>query len=378
MLLGALFYIYTGREYVRGAWITGYGTGYMTPGEVDRTIAAAKAAKLNLLVVEVRRSANAYYRSGLEPVDSSVAPGFDPLDCLIKKAHAEGIKVHAWVSICRVWRGDSFPPDPAHLVNRHPDWLARSYADKVKAPDGIFIDPGVPDAANYTVRVVTDIARRYDIDGLHLDFIRYPGAQWGYSTTALKRYYAEAGTKARPEPDDPHWQEWRREQVTNLVRNLRHKVRRIKPKLLMSAATIAYGECPAEFSDTFAYKHLGQDWQRWLSDDLIDAHMPMNYRDTRQPEKLEEFNRWLYSFKKWSGGKPVFVGLAAYISDAKAIEAQVDEVRKAGHDGFVVFCFNESGIRVAESRDKLTRSLSETDSCWRKWSASCGAFLREK
>lgn len=368
-------YIQSGREHVRGAWMTGYGTGYPTPDEIDRTITAAKAAKLNLIIVEVRRSADAYYRSDIEPLASGIPPNFDPLAYLLKIAHAEGINVHAWVSVYRIWRGDSTPSDPEHLANKHPDWIARSYGGDINAPAGIFVDPGVPNARDYITRVVTDIVRRYDIDGLHLDFIRYPDAQWGYSKISLDRYFAETGAQAKPKPNDLRWQEWKRDQVTDAVRAIRREVRRLKPELLTSAATIAYGSCPARFSDTYAYKHLGQDWRRWLSEDLIDANMPMNYRDTRRPEKLDEFREWLAPLSKWSCEKPVFVGLASYMSDAQAVEAQVDEVRRAGLDGFVVFCFNASGIRVMESRDKLAFSLAKTDSCWKKWKGNCGRFL---
>ncbi len=361
---------------MRGAWITGYGTGYMTPAQVDRTIAAAKAAKLNALFIEVRRSANAYYRSSMEPMDPSVEPGFDPLANILRAAHAEGISVHAWVSVCRVWRGQSPPTDPDHLVNRHPDWLAVSSSGKVNAPDGVFIDPGIPEARDHVVQVVSEIVRRYDIDGLHLDFIRYPASTWGYSQTALRRFCAETGVTEKPAPNDPAWQQWRRNQVTNLVEAIRQEVSAAKPDLPISAATICYGECPETFEDTFAYKHLGQDWGLWLVNGLIDASMPMNYRDTRLPGKLEEFSGWLSHYNEWSGGRPVFVGLAAYMSDAETVRSQIDDVRRAGLDGFVVFCFNESGVRVNESRDHLVDGISSTASPPLAWRASCGAFLR--
>ena len=371
-------YVFSGRQYVRGAWITGFGSGYLTPAEVDRTIAAAKAAKLNLLIVEVRKSADAYYRSDMEPLALGVAPGFDPLADLLEKAHAEGIKVHAWVSVYRVWRGNSHPTDPRHLANRHPEWLCLSREGVVNAPDGIFVDPGVPEAVNYTVKVVADIVRSYNIDGLHLDFVRYPDRRWGYSQAALARYRGETRVEGTPSPDDALWQQWRREQVTNSVRTIRRVVERLKPGLPISAATIAYGDCSTEFADTFAYKYLGQDWWRWLSEDLLDANMPMNYRDARRPESLQQFRDWLPAFRKWGAGKPVFVGLAAYMNDSDSLTEQIEEVRRHDMDGFVVFCFNESGIRVVQSRHSLARTLAGTDSWWRKWRTSGAAFLKNR
>lgn len=361
---------------LRGAWITGYGTGYMTPAQVDRTIAAAKAARLNALFIEVRRSANAYYRSSLEPMDPSVSQGFDPLAYILKRAHAEGISIHAWVSVCRVWRGASSPADRNHLVNLHPEWLALSSNGEISAPDGIFIDAGVPEARNHTVRVITEIVSRYEIDGLHLDFIRYPAVTWGYSRIALQRYQTETGATEKPAPDDAAWQQWRRNQVTNLVEAIRHEVGAAKPGLPISAASICYGECPEAFEDTFAYANLGQDWRLWLANGLIDANVPMNYRDTRRPGELEEFRAWLARYDEWGGGRPVFVGLASYMSDSDAVRSQIEDVRRAGLDGFVVFCLNQSGVRVTESRDRLADSISSTAALHPSWHSSCGPFVR--
>jgi uncharacterized lipoprotein YddW (UPF0748 family) len=376
LVAGILAYVFSGTPYVRGAWMTGYGEGYLTPSQVDRTITAAKNAKLNLLFVEVRKSADSYYRSGVEPLAPGIAPGFDPLAYLLKRAHAEGIKVHAWVSVYRVQRGSKLPADPSHLANRHPEWLALSDSGTVATPDGIFIDPASREALQYTERVIADIVRRYDIDGLHLDFIRYPGARWGYSKAALNRYRHETGVTAKPRPDDPMWQEWRRRQVTECVRSIRRKARAIKPHLLISAATITYGECPADFHNTFAYRSLGQDWSGWLAEGLIDANVPMNYRNTLQPAKREEFRKWLHAFRRWGGGRPVFVGMAAYTSYSRAVAGQIEDVRRQDLDGFVIFCFNESGTRVTENRKYLTLSLSQTNSIWRKWHGSCGEFLK--
>jgi uncharacterized lipoprotein YddW (UPF0748 family) len=378
LLVGFLFYVRSGKPYVRGAWITGYGTGYLTPAQVDRTIAAAKQAKLNLLFVEVRKSADAYYKPGIEPLASNVTPGFDPLAYLVKKAHAEGIKVHAWVSVYRVYRGNALPANPSHLANRHRDWLALSDTGKVVAPDGVFIDPANLKARQYTVRVIADIVRRYDIDGLHLDFIRYPGPRWGFSKTALKRYRNETGVRGKMGYDEPMWEQWRRQQVTDCLRAIRRKVKKIKPQLLLSAATIAYGECYKDFESTYAFRAVGQDWRGWLTEGLLDANVPMDYRNTLEPAKLGEFRRWLPAFRRWGGGKPVFVGLASYASYSRAVARQIEDVRRQDLDGFAVFCFNESGVRIAEDRKYLARSLAETDSIWKKWHGSAGEFLENR
>ncbi len=347
---------------VRAAWVSGWGKGVYTRAEVDRAVAAAKAAKLNLIFFDCRKAADAHYRGGMEPVAKGVEPGFDPLGYAIRKAHAENMKVHAWASVYRIARRSSFPEDATHLANRHRDWLSRSYSGDPTADDGIFVDPGVPEAAAYTTKVIVDIVSRYDVDGLQLDFIRYPHAEWGYATAALKRYFRETGARKKPLPSDPKWREWRRRQVTLHVAEVRHAVHCVKPRLPISAATICWGDCPTEFAGTFAYKHLGQDWKGWLARGLIDANCPMNYRRAGVDGESGQFSKWLASFRKWGGGKPVYVGVAAYRNDAAGVLKQIDEIGKGKMDGFAVFSFNESWLCTSELRKQIAQGLSRRTS----------------
>ncbi len=87
------------------------GQGFFTAGEVDATIAATKKAGMNALFIEVRKFADAYYDSKIEPHGSNIAADFDPLAYTIKKAHAEGIQVHAWVVVYRAWCGAKSGPE---------------------------------------------------------------------------------------------------------------------------------------------------------------------------------------------------------------------------------------------------------------------------
>ena len=332
---------------LRGAWVTAWNPGFFTPAEADATIKAAKDANLNALFVQVRKAADAYYNSTLEPHAADFAPDFDPLAYIIDKAQAEGIQVHAWLNVYRVWKDEEMPSDPNHLVNRHPDWLNKTASGAVRASEGIYVDPGVPEARDHFASVVAEVASRYDVDGIHLDYIRYPGREWGYSDAALSRYYAQAGSTTRPKPDDPKWLRWRRDQVTEMVKMVRERVRAAKPNVRLSAATIAWGDRPASFYASSPYAKVCQDWRSWLANGLLDANVPMNYKVETSSNAAREFRNWLSGFEKWSAGKPVYVGIAVYSNEVADTVKQIEAVRKARHDGFVLFSFNQSARRAA-------------------------------
>src|SRR2546430_1500725 len=95
-------------------------------------------------------------------------------------------------------------------------------------------------------KLFVDLARSDDSDGLHLDFIRYPGQTWGYSPTAIALYMLQSGASRTPTPTDPRWEAWRRARVTAFVRDLNHELKQEKPSLKLSGALICFGGGPVD------------------------------------------------------------------------------------------------------------------------------------
>lgn len=334
-------------EELRGAWVTAWTSGFFTPEEVDATVAAAKSAGLNALFIQVRKNADAYYKSETEPLGSGIAPDFDPLACVIRKAHAEGIQVHAWMNSGRIWSPKEPPSDPKHVANRHPEWINKDVKGNTRAGEGLYLDLGVPEAREYVASVAEEIARKYDVDGIHLDYIRYPGKDWGYSAAALSRYYSDAGTTKKPDPGDPKWMQWKRDQVTDLVRRVRKKVLAARPGTFISASTIPWGDCPSEWTATTPYSLVAQDWRRWMAEGILDANCPMNYKVEKNPKNARQFRDWLAGFARWSSGRPTYVGIEVYLNEPEYVIRQIEAIRKAGLQGFMLFSFNQSSRRAA-------------------------------
>jgi uncharacterized lipoprotein YddW (UPF0748 family) len=174
---------------LRAVWVDAFHDGFKTPQQVDELVAWARSANLNALFVQVRRRGDAYYLKSFEPrtEDPDLAPGFDALQYLLDKAHQspQRLQVHAWLATLPAWWQRDTPPDaPNHVFNVHglsaapmDSWLM--YRDDGTAWAGVgssgiyYLDPGNPAAQAYTTDVYLNLLRNYDVDGIHLDQVRY-------------------------------------------------------------------------------------------------------------------------------------------------------------------------------------------------------------
>ncbi|HEY8815921.1 MAG TPA: family 10 glycosylhydrolase, partial [Candidatus Dormibacteraeota bacterium] len=190
---------------------------------------------------------------------------------------------------------------------------------------GLF-DPGVPDVLTYTHKIFMDVATRYDIDGLHMDYVRYPGAEWGYNRSAIALYQAQTGATTTPAPEDEAWKAWRRGRVTAFVRDLHSDLKRTKPNVKLSGALIAYGGGPASAADwplTSAYGDVFQDWYAWLANKYIDFGAVMNYDSAWDSLEQAWFMRWIAFEKKSGFGNRLLAGVGGFMNYPEDTLAQI-------------------------------------------------------
>jgi uncharacterized lipoprotein YddW (UPF0748 family) len=174
----------------------------------------AASLNLNAILLQVRPASDALYNSSFEPWSqvlsgtAGVSPGYDPLAFAISEAHARGLELHAWVNPFRavLHRNDRLPSN--HVAVEHPEWIRRF-------GDQLWIDPGNPAARRYVISVITDIARRYPVDGIHLDdyFYPYPVKNGGsFPDEATWQAYGKASGLSRAD--------WRRQNINEFVGDL--------------------------------------------------------------------------------------------------------------------------------------------------------------
>ena len=328
----------TRTEY-RAFWVDTFNTALNNHNDVVTVVSRARAANANALFAQVRRRGDAWYVTPHEPKFANIASGFDPLADLINEAHAYGIEVHAFVIMGAIWSSGAAPPNvtlpasPLHAFNRHggydtvsktivqgPDnWLTRTLLPDSTANaisfqghrfvNDFWIDFGHPAAAAHTVEVIRHLVKSYDIDGLHLDRIRYPeftaigqtpqtptnGTSIGYNQTNVARFNARHNRAGTPPPSDNLWKQWRRDQVTNVVRRVYLEAIAEKPGLKVSAALIAIGGGPSGepgWLTSEPYWRVYQDWRAWTEEGIIDLAIPMAYKREHVAAEAAQFQTW--------------------------------------------------------------------------------------
>ena len=346
------------------------------PEGVRRMVRETHEAGFNTLLVQVRGRADAFYRSTFEPraPQLSGAPAeFDPLAVVISEAHARGMEVHAWVVAQLVWGVGPLPEDPDHLVNLRPDWLAvprelaeelydmnpfaLEYRERVHAwavanrerVEGLFSSPSHPEARERLAVVVEELLARYPLDGIHLDYLRYPSPEFDYSRRTLGDFRAWAVGRVPPgrsasmdarvrggdvtawTRENPElWDSWRESQVTATLRAVRAVVDAAsgEPRL-----TVAVFADPVD-----ALRGRFQDWPEWLAGGWVDAVAPMAYTpdDARFADLMEAARRADVS----AGGRRVWAGVGIYQTDLEGALRKVDLARAAGTAGFVLFSYD--------------------------------------
>jgi uncharacterized lipoprotein YddW (UPF0748 family) len=290
----------------RALWIDGWHSGMWTQAEIDAMMdgytdglgyhKGVRAGNYNVIIPQIRKKADALHISTYggpdgtgEPMYPGVPAGFDPLAYMIEKAHGYGMQVHVWVCTHRCPTTTS---DWMYVTAPYNTWFTKNYAGAEINSEGYWVDPGIPDGEEYTVNVMLDIVKNYDIDGIQWDRVRYPTTDSGYNDIALARYLVEY-PGARPGISDGTWSTWRRRQLNDFVARAYAQIMEIKPSVKVGANTFA------TYSD--AYGARFQDWDAWMSNKWLDINAPMNYTtdinlfDTRLLDALNKrYGRYVY------------------------------------------------------------------------------------
>jgi uncharacterized lipoprotein YddW (UPF0748 family)/fibronectin type 3 domain-containing protein len=351
ILLGLLALLFTSSrlpaDEFRALWVDAFGSGFFTPTEVTKLVNDAKNNNFNAVIVQMRRRGDAFYipqAPNGDPRTTAIAAGFDALQDIINKCHASTppIEVHCWVPANLIWSDTSKDPTQAgHVYNLHPEYLTRSTGGNTLFAEGYFVDPGHPEAAQWTYNVAKDIVSRYDIDGFHWDYIRYPQQDSGYNETAINRYKAEFGTTNQPSSSGSQFSNWRRRQITDFLRWVNADLLETKPSLVISAAVFA------NRSDATSFRF--QDWANWNKEGLLDISIPMNYSADNSI-----FSTRLNDISTNQGVRRVYVGLGAYLNDRENTVTQLEMVRNKGLNGTAFYSYRTPNAGAIDQAGTLS------------------------
>jgi len=326
---------------------------YRSPQEVADMMEQCSRAGFNTVLFQVRGNATAFYRSPYEPWSEELPtgdPGFDPLAVAVTEAHRRGMALHAWMNVMPGWRGPLPPANRRQLYNTHPDWFLRDQAGRLQ-PLGEFyvsVNPCLPEVRRYLVGVFEDLVGRYGLDGLHLDYIRFPldkapkGSDYPYDARTLQLYRQATGK--RPQDSRSRWTLWRQQQVTQLVREIRAMTRRVRPGLRLTAA------CLPDIDES--RRHWFQDGPAWLGEGLVDAVFVMNYTDST-PLFRQRQETWM----RVAPGRWVIPGLGLYVHGRDSTTLDQLALTDAWGRGFAIFSSNSLFANDPRSRQRLSAVL---------------------
>lgn len=320
------------------------------------------------------------------PYRESMADGVEPLAETIAAAHARGQRVHAWLNLLRVDLNRDAPiirkVGPSAVLQDNYgrsllDYGADGYPPHSRRGDGrldtpgIWLDPTSRDVRKHLVALIRELAERYPtLDGIHLDMARFPFITGrsqsrplvlGYSPDTLQRFFETTQTAAPHQgvavrwklpagsvkvASDESWNEWRRQQLTQLVFEIRESLNEVAPRMELSAAVLS--------SQDRARNHALQDWGAWAQGGLVQYVVPMTYT-----KSLSTFTRESQTAIQLAGRERVIVGLGAWmmVGAPEELVAQVRKARALGAVGVSLFSysnlFSKPGVkavrRAAES-----------------------------
>lgn len=359
----------TAKAETRALWVT--RSTLTSPESIHQMVRAAEAGGFNTLVVQVRGRGDLYYAGTLEPRASELAarPDFDPLATVLADAHELGLKVHAWVAVNLVSSSVTLPAAREHVIYRSPEWLmvpqelaAEMRKVDVRSPayigrlarwtransatvEGLYTSPVHPGAQAHVAAVLGELVQKYPVDGVHLDYVRFPNERFDYSPSTLELFKTtilpaltdkERREAAAREILDPaaypnlfadRWNEFRRSRLTELVVKVRAAVKSARPGTVLSAAVVP--------DASQAVDSRQQDWHGWLDQSLLDVLVPMAYTTD-----LQVFQQQVTAARDYAGEVPVWAGIGAYhLSQAQTLQ-HIAAARRLGAGGIVLFSYD--------------------------------------
>ena len=315
---------------IRAVWLTTF-SGLDWPRRPAATPAAAEEQKqtlcrlldrmreagINTVLFQARLRGTTAYASDIEPWDCVFtgvpgrAPLYDPLAFAVAECHRRGMECHAWIVSFPIGKTDAVKALGNRALPRRRPALCQRCGDQW------MMDPGVPGTDDYLADICAEVARKYDVDGIHLDYIRYPEKSIAFNDNATFKKYGKGLSAAQKA-------QWRRDNVTRCVRKITAKVKAVRPWIKMSCAPIGKHADLRRYSAMgWSAMAMGQEAQRWLGEGLMDWLFPMMYFDGNH----------FYPFAAdWQentpGGAAVVPGLGIWFLDSRERNWALTEITR--------------------------------------------------
>ena len=331
---------------LRGVWIHNpYG---IADWGWDKTVRVLRDNGFNAIFPNFLWAYTADCRSAVLPQHPLVAQRGDPLRQCLDACRKYGIELHVW-KVCLNMGHRTAPELRQQMTD------AKRTQKTFRGEDSRFLAPHLKENQDLEVNALLDLVRNYDVDGVHLDYIRYPEQDCDYSDSARQAFEAHLGRKVPNWPDDcgrngrlrKPFNAWRRQNINALVERISRELHQAKPSIKLSAAVFGGWDGARE--------SIAQDAQAWLDHGWLDFICPMNYTASR--DFLAELTE-----RQVSGNRariPIYIGLGTWLHpDTATTVEQIELVRQLGADGFI--CFQHTLPFATRTLPQLARNVTSS------------------
>ncbi len=328
----------------RGLWVTRWDYRNGNASTVQTIVDNAASLGITDLVFQVRGRSDAYYDSNFEPRAEALGGTWDPLQVAIDAAHNKGIKLHAWINTMPLWLGTT-APNPARLpqhtfYNTDPSFRIYDAGGNPQPLNSSYViaNPILPEWQSHVNDVVGDIAANYNVDGIHLDYVRWLGST-SYSDLPHDDYshqlFQQATGRDASNPSNAEaYREYIRERITDLVRDLGSTIDSVDPAVDLSAAVWR--------DPDVGHDQVLQDYRVWLEDNLVDILIPMIYLS---PSNNYLFEPNLTNVLSIATDARVAPGIGVYLHDnnnggPEFTVQQLETLYNHGTNGVTLFAYS--------------------------------------
>jgi uncharacterized lipoprotein YddW (UPF0748 family) len=275
----------------------------------------------------------AYYDSKVLPVAPEVATRGDQIAQCVAACKKHGLQVHVWKVN---WNLGNAPESFVQRLRREHRLQSGTRGEELR-----WLCPSNPVNQQLEIDAMVEVAQRYDVDGIHFDYIRYPDGDHCFCSGCKERFQKAIGADVARWPRDvldggPHrraFLDWRQGNITTVVQGVSAQVRPLKPKLRLSAAV--FRNWPVDRDG------VGQDWKLWCDRGYLDFVCPMDYTASNA-----QFDNWVKHQKEWAGKAACYPGIGSFIMPPDRVIEQILTTRRHSTHGFTVFNYDAGAART--------------------------------
>ncbi len=205
--------------------------------------------------------------------------GRDILAEAIAEGHRLGLHVEAWFEYGFVggWTGNQPPGVKGPIFQAHPDWVAKKVdGSEIDGSNFYWMVHTHKKVQDFLISLATEVTRKFDLDGIELDRIRYSSLQYGYDSYTDSLYRSEHNGNPPPiNYQDPNWLRWRADKLNDFAKRIRDSIKAVNPKMNISNAPSLYSS-----NSYTSYQSFAQDWVYWVNNNFVDNVQVQSYVNT--------------------------------------------------------------------------------------------------